>query len=338
MKRGDRMVRVAINGFGRIGRMVFRAGFNDPDIEWVAFNDLTDNKTLAHLLKYDSVHGKFEGEVGYTEKSLIVNGKEIKVFEEKDPEKLPWKDRNIDIVVESTGFFRTKELAGKHLKAGAKKVLISAPAKGDEPVKTIVLGVNEEVYDKEKDNIVSNASCTTNCLAPMVKVLNDNFGIKHGFMTTVHAYTAGQRIVDGPNKDLRRARSAAVNVVPTTTGAAIAVTQVIPELKGKLDGIAIRIPVPDGSVTDFVCELKKEASVENINKLFKSVSGKELKGIIEFTDEPLVSSDIIHNPNSCIFDSQQTKVIGGKFIKVVGWYDNEWGYSNRMVDFIKKML
>ena len=252
MKRGDRMVRVAINGFGRIGRMVFRAGFNDPDIEWVAFNDLTDNKTLAHLLKYDSVHGKFEGEVGYTEKSLIVNGKEIKVFEEKDPEKLPWKDRNIDIVVESTGFFRTKELAGKHLKAGAKKVLISAPAKGDEPVKTIVLGVNEEVYDKEKDNIVSNASCTTNCLAPMVKVLNDNFGIKHGFMTTVHAYTAGQRIVDGPNKDLRRARSAAVNVVPTTTGAAIAVTQVIPELKGKLDGIAIMIPVPDGSVTDFV--------------------------------------------------------------------------------------
>ena len=331
------MIKVAINGFGRIGRMVLKAGLNDSDIEFVAINDLTDNGTLAHLFKYDSVHGKFKGTVEATANSLTINGKEIKAFAEKDPENLPWKDLDIDIVVESTGFFRTNAKAEKHLKAGAKKVLISAPAKTEEScdikLNTLVKGVNEENYDGE--TIVSNASCTTNCLAPMVKVLNDNFKIKTGFMTTIHAYTSDQRLLDAPHKDMRRARNAATNIVPTTTGAAIAVTKVIPELKGKLDGMAIRVPVPDGSVTDFVCEIEKETTVEDINKLFKSVSKNELKDILEYSDEPLVSSDIIGNPHSVIFDSMSTKVINGKFIKILGWYDNEWGYSSRMIDIIK---
>jgi glyceraldehyde 3-phosphate dehydrogenase len=329
------MVRVAINGFGRIGRMVLRAGFSDPDIEWVAINDLTDTKTLAHLLRYDSVHGKFQAEVQFTDKTLIVNGKEIKVLGEKDPERLPWKAMDIDVVVESTGFFTERAGAEKHMKAGAKKVLISAPAKDVDL--TIVKGVNEHKYDKATHHIVSNASCTTNCLAPIVKVLNDNFCVIHGFMNTAHAYTADQRLVDAPHKDLRRARSAATSIVPTTTGAAKTVGEVIPELKGKLDGISLRVPVPDGSVVDFVCEVKKETSIEEINSLFKSVAHFHLKGVLEYSEEPLVSADILHNPHSCIFDAQSTNVIDKRFIKILGWYDNEWGYSCRMIDVIKLM-
>jgi glyceraldehyde 3-phosphate dehydrogenase len=330
------MLRVAINGFGRIGRMVFYAGFNDPSIDWVAINDLVDTKTLAHLLKYDSVHGRFPGEVGYNNDGILVNGKFIKVFAEKDPEKLPWGNMNVDVVVESTGFFTDRAGAEKHLRAGAKKVLISAPAKGVDI--TIVKGVNEHLYDKEKHHIISNASCTTNCLAPMVKVLHDNFGIVHGFMNTTHAYTADQRLVDAPHKDLRRARSAAVSIVPTTTGAAKTVAEVIPELKGRLDGVSLRVPVPDGSIVDFTCELNKDTSIEEINNLFKSVANYHLKGVLEYTEDPIVSVDIIHNPNSCIFDSALTNVIDKKFVKVVGWYDNEWGYSCRMVDVIKLLV
>ena len=316
------MIKVAINGFGRIGRMVFRAGLKDKNIKFVALNDLTDTKTLAHLLKYDSVHGKFDGDVSYDSENLIVNGKKIRVYAERDPENLPWKKHKIDVVVESTGFFLTKDLASKHLTAGAKKVILSAPAK-EEGIKTIVKGVNEHDIHKG-DLIISNASCTTNCLAPMVKVLNDNFGIERGFMTTVHSYTGDQRLVDAPHKDLRRARSAAVSIIPTSTGAAKAVGRVIPELNGKLDGMAMRVPTPDGSITDFVCELKKDASVEEINKLFESVAKHHLKGVLEYTEDPIVGVDIITNPNSCIFDSALTKVKDGKLVKVVGWYDNEW--------------
>lgn len=326
------MIRVAINGFGRIGRMVFKAGFNDKDIEFVAVNDLTDTATLAHLLKYDSTHKKFPGTVEYTESSLLVNGKEIKVFAEKDPERLPWAELKVDIVVESTGRFRTKEEAEKHLKAGAKKVLISALGKGTDF--SFVKGVNEHEYNRDNHHVVDNASCTTNCLAPMVKVLNDNFGVEKGFMTTIHAYTSDQRLIDAPHKDLRRARNAATNIIPTTTGAAIAVGKVIPELNGCLDGMAIRVPVPDGSITDFVAILKREVSVEEINKLFKDVSTNHLQDIIEYSEEPLVSSDIIGNKHSCIFDAKSTKT-NGKLVKVVGWYDNEWGYSNRMIDVLK---
>lgn len=331
-KRGQKMIRVAINGFGRIGRMVYRAGLQDPEIEFVAVNDITDNKTLAHLLKYDSAHGKFEGEIKYDEQGLIVNGKRLLVLAEKDPAKLPWKKLNIDVVVESTGFFTTYDKCKLHLDAGAKKVLLSAPGKDGEFF-TIVKGVNEHLYKGQK--IVSNASCTTNCLAPLVKVLDDNYGIEKGFMTTVHAYTADQRIVDGPHKDLRRARSAAVNIVPTTTGAAKTVAEVMPHLKGKLDGMAIRVPVQDGSITDFTCILKKTVTAEEINKLFKSVAEHELKGIIEYTEDPVVSTDIVGNTHSSIFDSLSTNVLDGNLVKVVGWYDNEWGYSNRMIDLIK---
>jgi glyceraldehyde 3-phosphate dehydrogenase len=329
------MVRVAINGFGRIGRMVFRAGFKDRRIEFVAFNDLTDVKTLAHLLKYDSVHGKFSGKVSYDDENIIVDGKKIKVYSEKDPSNLPWSKLKVDIVVESTGFFLTRELASKHLEAGAKKVLLSAPAKTPD-IKTIVLGVNEDIYDKKNDKIISNASCTTNCLAPIVKVLNDNFGIKRGFMTTVHGYTADQRIQDSPHKDLRRARAAAVNIIPTTTGAAKTVGKVITELNGKLDGIAIRVPIIDGSITDFVAELEKEVTKEDINKAFKEAS-KKMKGVLEYSEEPLVSTDIVGNPNSSIFDSLSTNVMEGNMVKVLGWYDNEWGYSCRMIDLLKMM-
>jgi glyceraldehyde 3-phosphate dehydrogenase len=327
------MIRVAINGFGRIGRQVLQAGILDPNIEWVAINDLTDTATLAHLLKYDSVHGKSKYPVEARPDGLAVNGKFIKVFSEKDPEKLPWKDLNIDVVVESTGIYTEREGAMKHLNAGAKKVLISAPAKGADI--TLVKGVNEHMYDKNKHNIISNASCTTNCLAPMVKVLNDNYGIVHGFMTTVHAFTADQRIVDAPHKDLRRARTAAVSIVPTTTGAAKTVAEVIPELKGKLDGVALRVPVPDGSITDFVCVLKKTVTAEEVNRLFKNVAGYHLKDVLEYCDEPIVSADIIHNSHSVIFDALSTMVIDGTLLKIIGWYDNEWGYSNRMVDIIK---
>jgi len=331
------MVRVAINGFGRIGRLVFRAGMKRKGIEFVAINDLTDAKTLAYLLKYDSVHGILDADIKAKGNSIVVNGKEIKIFSEKEPENLPWKKLKIDVVVESTGIFITKEGAEKHLKAGAKKVLISAPAKGDNPIKTIVIGVNEKDYDRKKDDIISLASCTTNCLAPVVKVLNDNFGIEKGFMTTVHAYTNDQKILDLPHKDLRRARAAAMSIIPTTTGAAKAVTLTIPELKGKLDGMAMRVPVADGSITDFVAVLKKEATAEEINKLFRSASEKSLKGILQYTEEPIVSIDIVGNPHSAIFDSELTKT-SGNLVKVVAWYDNEWGYSNRMVDFIKMIV
>ncbi len=323
------MIKIAINGFGRIGRMVFRAGLKDDNIQFVALNDLTDTKTLAHLLKYDSTHGKLEG-VSHTPNSLIINGKEIPVYKEKDPSALPWKKHEVDVVVESTGFFTSVDKANLHIKAGAKKVIISAPGKGD--VFTIVKGVNEHTYKGEK--IVSNASCTTNSLAPIVKVLDDNFGLENGFMTTIHAYTADQRIVDGPHSDLRRARAAATNIVPTTTGAAKAVTIVLPHLKGKLDGQAIRVPVVDGSLTDFTCNLKKEVSVDEINSLLKNVSENELKNVIEYSEEPLVSSDIIGNTHSCIVDGLST-MVSGKTVKISAWYDNEVGYSNRVIDVAK---
>jgi glyceraldehyde 3-phosphate dehydrogenase len=330
-------MRIAINGFGRIGRMILRAayeqGFDKLDI--IAINDLTDTKTLSHLLKYDSVHGRFKGEIGYDENHIYVNGKSIKIFAQRDPENLPWHDLNIDIVAECTGFFTKRDDAAKHLKAGAKKVLISAPSK-DADI-DIVLGVNEHEYDKDKHHVVSNASCTTNCLAPIVKVLNDNFKVEKGYMTTVHAFTGDQQLVDGPHKDLRRARAAAVNIVPTTTGAAIAVAKVIPSLKGKLDGIAVRVPVPNGSLTDFVAVLGRETSVEEINNLFKSVSTFHLRGILEYTEDPIVSTDIIGNPHSSIFDASSTKV-NGNLVKIFAWYDNEWGYSHRMVDIMRKML
>ena len=326
------MINAAINGFGRIGRLVLRAGIKDKSINWIAVNDITDAKTLAHLFKYDSVHGKYEGKIEHTEDSLIIDGKKIKVLSILEPLKLPWKEMKVDVVVESTGKFTDKEGAQLHLNAGAKKVLISAPAKN--PDITIVMGVNEKMYDKNKHHIVSNASCTTNCLAPVVKILHDNFGVKRGFMTTIHAYTADQKLVDAPHKDLRRARHAALSIIPTTTGAAKAVAEVIPELKGKLDGLAFRVPVASGSVTDFVCELEKNVTKEEINKVFND-SSKNLKGILEYTIDPIVSVDIIKDPNSSIFDSELTNVIGGNFVKVIAWYDNEWGFSERMIDVIR---
>jgi len=330
------MIKVAINGFGRIGRMVLRAGIHNQHIEFVAINDLTDKKTLVHLFKHDSVHGHYKGEVKETEKGLSVDGKEILIFAEREPERLPWRQLNIDVVVESTGFFRTKILAEKHIIAGAKKVLLSAPGKG-EGIKSIVLGVNEHTYNSQTDNIVSNASCTTNCLAPIVKILDDNFGVEQGMMTTVHAYTGDQRVVDAPHSDLRRARAAAINIIPTSTGAAKAVAEVIPHLAGKLDGMALRVPVADGSITDFVCILREKTSAEEINKLIKSVSEHHMKGILEYSEEPLVSTDIINNTHSSIFDSQLTKV-EGNMVKVVSWYDNEYGYSHRMIDLLLKLL
>ncbi len=326
------MVRIAINGFGRIGRMVFRAGHKDPDIDFVAINDLADTKTLAHLLKYDSSQGIFEADIFHDEESITVNGNRIQVFSQKDPFNLPWRELGVDIVVESTGLFTSKEKASLHISAGAKKVLLSAPGKD---VLTIVKGVNEHLYNGE--SVVSNASCTTNCLAPLVKVLDDNFGVERGFMTTIHAYTGDQRLLDAPHKDLRRARSAAINIIPTTTGAASAVGKVMPHLDGKLDGNAIRVPVATGSITDFNCVLKKEASAKEINALFKSVSHRELKGVLQYTEDPIVSSDIVGNSHSSIFDAMSTNVIDGKFVKVVSWYDNEFGYSFRMIDLLKLM-
>ncbi|MFP4118754.1 MAG: type I glyceraldehyde-3-phosphate dehydrogenase [Candidatus Woesearchaeota archaeon] len=329
-------IKVAINGFGRIGRMVYRAALQYHNIEIIACNDLTDKKTLAHLFKYDSVHGRFPGEVRVTERGISVNGNEMVVLSEKNPEKLPWNEMGVDIVVESTGLFRTKEKAEQHLKAGARKVIISAPA-SDENVKTFVLGVNEHEYDPANDHVISNASCTTNCLAPIVKVLDDNFGVEKGFMTTTHAYTGDQRIVDAPHKDLRRARAAARNTIPTSTGAAKAVGKVMPHLKGKLDGIAMRVPVADGSITDFVAVLKKETTTQEINELMKNVSQHHLNEVLDYTEEPLVSSDIVGNPHSSIFDAPLT-FTQGNMVKVVSWYDNEWGYSNRVCDMILRML
>jgi glyceraldehyde 3-phosphate dehydrogenase len=325
--------RIAINGFGRIGRLTFRNLIQMEGIEVVAINDLTDNATLAHLLKYDSVHGKFPGTVSADEHFLYVNNKKIHAIAERDPKALPWKDMGIDIVIESTGRFTDRETAGLHISAGAKKVIISAPAKGDIP--TIVLGVNDEVIHADH-NIYSNASCTTNCLAPMVKVLDDAFGVESGFMTTIHAYTADQRIQDSPHEDLRRARAAAISIVPTSTGAAKAVGLVLPHLKGKLNGNAMRVPVPDGSVTDFTATLKKPATVAEINAAFKAASETYLKGILEYCEEPIVSSDILGNPHSCIYDVDLT-MVQGNTAKIVGWYDNEAGYSARLAQLADRI-
>ncbi len=328
-------IKIGINGFGRIGRLVFKAAFQDEDIEFVAINDLTDAKTLAHLLKYDSTHGKFPADV-YAEGDYLVAGhRKMKVMAIKDPAQLPWKDMGVEYVIESTGVFRTRDLVAKHLEAGAKKVLLTVPAKG-EIDNTIVLGVNDDQLRPE-DQIVSNASCTTNCLGPIVRVLHDVFGMKRGLMTTVHAYTNDQRILDFPHKDLRRARSAADNIIPTTTGAAIAIGKVIPELNGKLNGMSMRVPVPDGALVDLVAELKRDVTAEEVNAAMKEASEGRLKGILDYTDEPIVSKDIIGNPHSSIFDSLETMVIDGNFVKVISWYDNEWGYSNRCVDLLKKM-
>ncbi|NMM48011.1 type I glyceraldehyde-3-phosphate dehydrogenase [Marinigracilibium pacificum] len=326
-------IKVAINGFGRIGRLTFRALLNKDNVEVVAINDLTDNATLAHLLKYDTVHGKFPGTVESTEDSIIVNGKSIAAYAERDPAQLPWKKHEIDVVLESTGRFVDEEGSGKHLTAGAKKVLISAPAKGNIP--TVVLGVNDDTLTGD-EKIVSNASCTTNCLAPIAKVINDAFGLKKGYITTVHAYTADQAIQDAPHKDLRRARAGAVSIVPTSTGAAKAVGLVLPELKGKLDGIAMRVPVPDGSVTDLVAEVGREVTAEEVNKVLKEAAEGPLKGILEYVEDPIVSADILGNPHSSIFDSLLTSA-QGNMIKVVSWYDNEAGYSNRSADMIVKL-
>lgn len=321
---------VGINGFGRIGRNVFRAALNNPEIDIVAVNDLTDAKTLAHLLKYDSVHGILDAEVKADGNDILVNGKRIKVLAEREPAKLPWGELGVEIVVESTGIFTAKEKAEAHITGGAKKVIISAPASNEDI--TIVLGVNEDKYDPSKHHVVSNASCTTNCLAPFTKVLHDNFGVKRGMMTTVHSYTNDQQILDLPHKDLRRARAAAVSIIPTTTGAAKAVGLVLPELNGKLNGFSLRVPTPNVSVTDLVAELEKEVTVDEINDALKAAAAGPMKGILDYTDEPLVSKDFNDNPHSSIIDGLSTMVIEGNMVKVVSWYDNEWGYSNRVVD------
>jgi glyceraldehyde 3-phosphate dehydrogenase len=325
-------IRIAINGFGRIGRLVFRVASARPDLfEIVGINDLTDAPTLAHLLKYDSVHGRFNGEVKADQSSIFVNGKSIAISAEKQIESIPWN--NLDCIIESTGVFSSKDQLSKHLVHG-RKVVLTSPAK-DALDKTIVLGVNDHTLNGS-EVVLSNASCTTNCLAPMVKVLNDSFGIEKGYMTTVHAYTNDQRILDLPHKDLRRARSAAVSIIPTTTGAAKAVGEVLPELKGKLDGFSFRVPVPDGSVTDFTAILHRDVTKEEVNQALKAAADSSLKGIMEYSEDPLVSVDILGNPHSCIVDSQSTMAMGN-LVKVVGWYDNEWGYSNRVIDLIAKI-
>ena len=326
------MVNVAINGFGRIGRMVIRAGWNDKKINVVAINDLTDTKTLAHLLKYDSVHGIFQEDVSCTENAIIVGKKKINVYAQKDPSLLPWKQLKIDVVVESTGYFLTKELAENHLKAGAKKIILSADAKG-KGIKTLMMGVNESRYDPQKDHIISNASCTSNCTAPLVKVLHEHLKIKHAFFTTTHAYTATQKIHDAPDKNLRNARAAAQNIIPHSSGAAVAVPLAIPDVQGKLDGMALRVPVIDGSITVLNAVVEKKTTVQEVNKLFQAAA-KKMKGILQYSTLPLVSTDIIGNPHSCIFDSEYTKV-NGSLVQVLGWYDNEWGYSCRIIDMIK---
>lgn len=331
-------VKVAINGFGRIGRNVFRAAVESgADLEFVAINDLTDNETLAHLLKYDSILGRFPGTVEATESSIIVDGNEIRTLEERDPAKLPWADLGIDVVLESTGFFTARPDAAKHLDAGAKKVIISAPAK--DPDVTVALGVNFGDYDSEKHHIISNASCTTNCLAPFAKAINDAVGIEHGLMTTIHAYTSDQRLQDMPHSDLRRARAAATNLIPTTTGAAKAVGLVLPEMAGKLNGFAVRAPVITGSAVDLTFTPSKATSAEEVNAAVKEAAEGELKGILSYTEDPIVSTDIVGDPHSSIFDAKLTQVIGdGNLVKAVSWYDNEWGYSNRCVELLGKVL
>ncbi|KYK26330.1 glyceraldehyde-3-phosphate dehydrogenase [Thermoplasmatales archaeon SG8-52-1] len=332
------MIRVAINGFGRIGRNVLRAALGHSQygnkFEIIAINDLGNTQVLAHLLKYDSIYGKFNGEIEVKDGGIDINGKSIKFFSQVNPSKLPWKDFDIDVAVESTGIFRAREGASQHITAGAKKVIITAPAK--DPDITVVLGVNEHLYDANAHNIISNASCTTNSLAPPVKVLNDTFGIEQGFMTTIHSYTGDQRILDFPHKDLRRARAAAVSIIPTTTGAAKAVTLVIPELKGRMDGMAIRVPTPDGSLTDLTCILKREVTKEEVNNALRDASQGYLRGIMQYSEEPLVSVDIVGNPHSAIIDGLSTLVNGerGNLLKILSWYDNEWGYSCRIVDLI----
>ncbi len=328
------MAKFGINGFGRIGRNVLRAMTQAQVENVVAINDLTDTKTIAHLLKWDSVHGKFDGSVTFDEEHIIVRGHKIKILRERDPAALPWKELGVEVVLESTGFFTSREKANLHIeKGGARRVLISAPAKN--PDVTIVFGVNDSSYDPEKHFIVSNASCTTNCLAPLVKVLHDQFGIESGFMSTIHSYTNDQRILDLPHEDLRRARAAAVNIVPSSTGAAKAIGEVLPELKGKLNGGSFRVPTPDGSVTDFTAVLSKSTTVEEINAAFKAAAEGPLKGVLEYSEEPLVLQDIVGNPHSSIFDSQLTMTLGGTLVKVVSWYDNEWGYSNRIVQALE---
>ena len=331
-------VRVGINGFGRIGRNLFRAAHSQgADIEWVAVNDLTDSKTLAHLLKYDSILGPYPGTVEVTDEGILVDGKLLKVLAERDPGNLPWGDLGVDVVVESTGFFTKREAAAKHLDAGAKKVIISAPASGEDI--TVVLGVNFDKYDKDAHHVISNASCTTNCLAPFAKVVNDAIGIKHGLMTTIHAYTADQNLQDAPHSDLRRARAAAVNLVPTSTGAAKAVGLVLPELNGKLHGFAVRAPIPTGSMVDLTFVAERETTVDEVNELFKSKADTgDLAGVLQYTTDPIVSSDIVTNPFSSIVDGGLTSVMEGTLVKVVSWYDNEWGYSNRLVDLTQKVL
>jgi glyceraldehyde 3-phosphate dehydrogenase len=330
-------IKVGINGFGRIGRNLFRASVNNPEIEYLAVNDITDAKTLAHLLKYDSVLGGFKQDIQSTEDAIIVNGKKIKVLAEKDVGKLPWKDLGVDIVVESTGRYTKRPDIIKHIElAGARKVIISAPA--TDPDITIVLGVNEEAYDSNKHHLISNASCTTNCLAPVVKVLHQEFGIEKAFMTTIHSYTNDQKILDAPHKDLRRARAAAVSQIPTTTGAAKAVGLVLPELKGKIDGVAIRIPTPNVSLVDLVAVMKKDVTEKDVNSAFKKAADGKLKGILQYTDEELVSVDFLSNPHSAIVDGPSTKVIDKNLLKVLAWYDNEWGYSCRLRDLIKYIL
>ncbi len=328
-------INVGINGFGRIGRLVLRRAFEFGGFNFVGINDLTDAKTLGHLLKYDSVHGKFNGEITVDGNCLIVNGDRIEITCEKDPSKLPWGTLSTDIVIESTGHFADRAGCQKHIDAGAKKVILTVPPKGDKLDKMIVLGVNDSDL-KPEDKLVSNASCTTNCLAPMVKVLNDAFGIEQGFMTTVHSYTNDQNLLDLPHKDLRRARAAALSVIPTTTGAARAIGQIIPELKGKIDGTSLRVPTPTGSITDFVAQLKLEVTIEEVNAAYKAAANGPMKNILAYTEDPIVTADIVHDPHSCIFDSQMTMTMG-KTVKVFGWYDNEWGYSCRVVDLAVKM-
>ena len=334
MRRSFNMVtKVGINGFGRIGRNVFRAALGNPEVEIVAVNDLTDASTLAHLLKYDSIHGTLNAEVKAQDGNIVVNGKVIKVLAERDPANLPWGELGVQVVVESTGRFTDGDKAAAHIKAGTKKVIISAPAKGEDI--TIVMGVNQDKYDQGKHHVISNASCTTNCLAPFAKVLHEKFGIKHGLMTTVHSFTNDQQILDLPHKDLRRARAASMSIIPTTTGAAKAVALVLPELKGKLNGFAMRVPTPNVSVTDLVVEMEKPATAEEINAALKAAAEGELKGIMAFCDEPLVSRDFNGNPHSSIVDGLSTMIVNGTMAKVVSWYDNEWGYSNRVVDLIQ---
>ena len=331
-------VKVGINGFGRIGRNVFRAAHaTGADIDWVGINDITDTKTLAHLLKYDSNYGRFPGEVEATDSGIKVGGKDIRVFSERDPGALPWGDVGADVVIESTGLFTDRENASKHLEAGAKKVIISAPAKGEDV--TVALGVNFDQYDKDQHHVISNASCTTNCLAPVAKVLHDAVGIESGLMTTIHAYTADQRLQDMPHKDLRRARAAAVNLVPASSGAAKAVGLVLPDLNGKLTGFAIRAPVPTGSVVDLTATVSRDTSAEEINSIFKEKADTgDLAGILQYSEDPIVSSDIVESPYSSIFDAPLTMVLEGRLVKVVSWYDNEWGYSNRCVELAQKVL